>query len=133
MRVAAGNREWAWGAPMRDGTFAAMVFLDPRDVRSAGNGLEQRFLNLLAASRLLDDAGPTDIVGSVRACDATPYLDKNAVGADFLKIGDASLTIDPISSAGVQSSIQSAIAGSIAVHTLRRNPESASLVTEFWS
>jgi flavin-dependent dehydrogenase len=133
VRVSAGNGGWAWGAPMRDGTFAAMVFLDPRDVRSTGDGLEQRFRNLLAACRLLDDAGPTDIVGPIQACDATPYLDKDAVGADFLKIGDASLTIDPISSAGVQSAIQSAIAGAVAVHTLRRNPASALVVAEFWS
>jgi hypothetical protein len=61
------------------------------------------------------------------------YVDTDAVGADFLKIGDACLAVDPISSAGVQIAIQSAIAGAAAVHTLRHQPEMAEAVTEFWS
>src|SRR5260370_8212266 len=84
VRVSAGNGGWAWGAPMRDGTFAAMVFLDPRDVRSTGDGLEQRFPNLLAACRLLDDAGPTDIVHPIPSSAPPPFLDKDPLSAHFL-------------------------------------------------
>jgi flavin-dependent dehydrogenase len=133
VRVAASDSSWAWGAPMADGTYAAMVFLEPRDIKFAGKTLEHRFRNLVSACGLLDDGGPAEAVGPVEACDATPYVDRDPAGADFIKIGDASLAVDPISSAGVQLAIQSAIAGAAAVHTLRRGPEAAEVVTEFWS
>src|SRR5262249_3022608 len=53
------------------------------------------------------------------------------VGADFIKIGDAGLAVDPISSAGVQVAIQSAVAAGACVHTLRRDPGAIGLVAGF--
>lgn len=133
VRVAASDHSWSWGAPMADASYAAMAFLDPHDMKSVGKSLEGRFRNLIADCGLLEDAGPVDTVGPVEACDATPYVENHAVGADFLKVGDACLAVDPISSAGVQIAIQSAIAGAAAVHTLRRGLGTAGVVAEFWS
>jgi flavin-dependent dehydrogenase len=132
IRVAAGDSSWAWGAPMPDGTYAAAVFLEPRDVKTAGKDIEERFRKLVSRCGLLDGAGASETVGSIEACDATPYVDDDAVGSDFLKIGDAALAVDPISSAGVQIAIQSAITGAAAIHTLRRDPSMAEAVCEFW-
>ncbi len=69
---------------------------------------------------------------SVRACDATPYIDDASVGPGYLKVGEASFAVDPLSSAGVQKSMQTAIAASIVVNTILRRPDSADMAREFY-
>jgi hypothetical protein len=78
-------------------------------------------------------AADPEPVGDVTACDATPYVDASPVEFDSLKIGEASMAIDPISSAGVQIAIQSAMAGSAVVHTLHTDPSAINLARAFWS
>jgi flavin-dependent dehydrogenase len=132
IRLASSARCWAWGAPMAADAYEATVFLDPRDLEAGGRSIERRYRTLVDACELLDRAGAADLLGPVGACDATPYVDLDAVGADFIKIGDAALAVDPLSSAGVQIAIQSGVAGAIAVHTLLSDGEDG-LVAEFWA
>jgi flavin-dependent dehydrogenase len=131
MRIAASPQTWAWGVPIMDQTYAATVFLDPRD-RPHGM-LARRYHALVEACGLLEGAGPCELVGPVTACDATPYVEGGAIDADCLKIGEAALAVDPLSSAGMQIAIQSAVAGAAVVHTLLGDPRTIGLVTAFWS
>ena len=66
-----------------------------------------------------------------RAIDATPYLARDCVGANAIRLGDAALAIDPISSSGVQKAIQSALSGAIVANTLLRKPDAADLAMVF--
>jgi flavin-dependent dehydrogenase len=132
-RIAASEQCWAWGAPLADHTYEAILFLDPRDLNADRKSLEQRYRSLVCTCGLLDGVRVANCIGPLRACDATPYVEVDAVGQDFLKIGDACLAIDPLSSAGVQMAIQSGISGAVAVHTLRRNSAATGLITAFWS
>jgi flavin-dependent dehydrogenase len=131
MRIAAGPQAWAWGVPITDQTYAATVFLDPRDRRHGM--LARRYHDLVEACGLLEGATPSELFGPVTACDATPYVEDAAIGADCLKIGEAALAVDPLSSAGVQIAIQSAVAAAAVVHTLLGDPAAIALVTAFWS
>jgi flavin-dependent dehydrogenase len=133
VRIAASEQSWAWGAPIADRTYEAILFLDPRDLNGGRKSLEQRYRSLVRTSGVLGEAKAVECIGPVRASDATPYVDFHAVGKDFLKIGDACLAVDPLSSAGVQIAIQSAVSGAVAIHTLRQNPAATELVTAFWS
>jgi hypothetical protein len=132
MRLASSAQCWAWGAPTAAEAYEATVFLDPRDFEVGGRSIERRYRTLVDACELLDRAVAAELLGPVGACDATPYVDLDAVGADFIKIGDAALAVDPLSSAGVQIAIQSGVAGAIAVHTLLTDGEDE-LVAEFWA
>jgi len=132
VRVAAGERSWSWGAPTHDQAFAATVFADPHDFKSPGWTLLRRYYELISDCGLLTGAERAAPDVPVEACDASPYINSNAVGADFIKIGDAGLAVDPISSAGVQVAIQSAVGAAACVHTLRRDPGAVGLVAEFW-
>jgi hypothetical protein len=114
-----------------DQTYAATVFLDPRD--RPHRTLAHRYHALVEACGLLEGAGPCELVGRVTACDATPYVEDAAIDADCLKIGEAALAVDPLSSAGVQMAIQSAVAAAAVVHTLLGDPAAIGLVTAFWS
>ena len=51
---------------------------------------------------------------------------------DSIKVGDAALALDPLSSSGVQKAIQSALAGSVVVNTLLQRPGEQALAREFY-
>jgi flavin-dependent dehydrogenase len=133
IRIAVGGHFWSWGAPMADRSYEVILFLDPRDLNRGRKSLEQHYRSMVCSCGLLDGAKGADCIGPVRACDATRYVDFDAVGEDFLKIGDACLAVDPLSSAGVQIAIQSAVSGAVAIHTLAQDPAATGLIARFWS
>lgn len=131
-RIEAGARGWFWGVPLPDGLYNTLVFLDPHELRAMPGTLEEKFHKLLAASALLPSGVNASLIGRVHATDATPFLDENCVTEDSIKVGDAALALDPLSSSGVQKAIQSALAGSVVVNTLLHRPESAALARQFY-
>lgn len=132
--VAAGERGWFWGVPLPDGSYNAQAFLSPRHVHDhAGETLEQRYRALIAASPLAEGLACATLDGAVRAVDATPYLANERVTASSIRLGDAALSLDPISSSGVQKAIQSALAGAIVTNTLLRRPAAAGDAQAFYN
>lgn len=132
-RVEAGRRQWYWGSPIPGRGFNAIAFVD-RDFRNAdGATLRQHYHRLIDASQLMPDANSVRLDGRVLCCDATSFEDRQCGGDGFIKIGEAAFAIDPLSSSGVQAAIQSALAGSIAVHTLLTNPDTAAIAQRFYA
>ncbi|MFY0562931.1 NAD(P)/FAD-dependent oxidoreductase [Archangium lansingense] len=130
-RVEAGPDAWYWGAHLPDGTFNAMAFVDPELLRERGIGrrtLKSFYRELLGRSGLLEAWTAPRLVSGVLACDATCYRDAVPIEEDCIKVGEASFSIDPLSSSGVQKALQTALSGAVAVHTLlsrRGNAEAA--------
>jgi flavin-dependent dehydrogenase len=131
-RIEAGANAWFWGVPLPDGVYNTLVFLDPHDLRALRGTLAAKFHALIAASSLLPSGVNADLVSPIQAADATPYLDEECVTEDSIKVGDAALALDPISSSGVQKAIQSALAGSVVVNTLLQRPQSQVLARQFY-
>jgi flavin-dependent dehydrogenase len=132
-RIEAGQDAWYWGVPLPDGTYNTLVFVDPKQFRSApGSNMSERFLGLIDRSGLMEDCRDVELIAPVRAIDATPYLDSDCVAPTRIQLGDAALAIDPISSSGVQKAIQSALSGAIVANTLLRWPESADAALSFY-
>ena len=125
-RIEAGRDAWYWGVPLSDGLYNTLVFVDPKRFRSApGMSASERFLELLGLSSLLEDRRNCELAGPVRAIDATPYLEPECATPRSIRVGDAAVAIDPISSSGVQKAIQSALSGAVVANTLIRKPERA--------
>ncbi|MGH3873532.1 MAG: flavin-dependent monooxygenase QhpG [Pseudonocardiaceae bacterium] len=104
---------WLWGAHLPGGGFRAMAFVDPETARC---GLYHR---LLAASPLFADVARTaQLAGQVQVCDATRYAMPTPIDTDYVKIGEAAFAIDPLSSSGVHTAIQTGVAGAAAVHSI---------------
>jgi hypothetical protein len=68
----------------------------------------------------------------VFTADATPYLDDESVTPRSIKVGDAALALDPLSSSGVQKAIQTSLSGAIVVNTLLRKPEMGEAALRFY-
>jgi hypothetical protein len=94
--------------------------------------LHAKFHQLIARSSLLPTGTKARVVGQVRATVATPYLDEECVTEDSIKVGDAALALDPLSSSGVQKAIQTALAGSAVVNTLLQRPQAQGLARQFY-
>jgi flavin-dependent dehydrogenase len=132
-RIEAGEREWFWGVPIPDGTYNTLVFVDARRLRAEPRApLEDRLRALLGRSGLMPHLQGARLVGRARAIDATPYLCDDVVGPRHIRVGDAALALDPISSSGVQKAIQTALSGAIVVNTLLGKPEASEAALRFY-
>jgi hypothetical protein len=123
-RIEALPDAWCWGVPLPDGSTNVLAFLDPERLR-ADESAEACYRGLLSRSVSGRDLTGAHLAGRVQAADATPFLDENSVGNGEIRVGDAAVAIDPISSSGVQRAVQTALAGAVVVNTLLRRPAAA--------
>lgn len=131
-RIEAGENAWYWGVPIPDGSYNTLVFVDPAELRGGpAAGLDARLQALLAVSGLAAGLREARLRAPARAADATPYVDEACVSESHIKIGDAGLALDPLSSSGVQKAIQTALSGAIVTNTLRRRPEGAAAALQY--
>lgn len=131
--IASGLNGWAWYA--RTGTDQAIVsiFVDPGDARAGGRDrLTATYGRLLEQFSALTDALRGSIPGRVQACDAGSTHASDPVGERFIRVGDAAMSVDPLSSQGVHLALQSGIQAAIVANTILRRPGSAALSRQFY-
>jgi flavin-dependent dehydrogenase len=133
IRVAAFRDGWAWGAPMPDGRYVTTVFADSRRAWSARKAPIERVRAAIAQSGLIEGASHSPALQISGASDATPHVSVACEGCSFFRVGDAALALDPLSSSGVQTALQSAVDTGLAIHTLRFDPDAAALAEAFVS
>ena len=132
-RVESGSEQWYWGVPHCDGRHSATIFLDPKRCSGSGGArLEVLYRSLLAESVLLRGCATGELVGSIKARDATCLLDHMPIGDSFIKVGEAAFSIDPLSSQGVQTAMTTALQAGLVVHTILRRPGQAAAAAEFY-
>jgi flavin-dependent dehydrogenase len=134
-RVEAGNDEWFWGAPLANGEFNATVFIDSSRYASGvahAGSVESFYRSLLSGSVLLADCLEKRLATPVRVCDASSIQDENPATEDSIKVGEASFSIDPLSSQGVQTALGSALHAAAVLHTMMVKPANMTLALEFY-
>lgn len=130
-RVDSGVEHWAWGMPRGDGRFTAVMFTDPALLLDRSN-LEPLYQRLRAASPLFSALDGASLASPTRASDARAYRAERVVGPDWIKVGDAALALDPLSSSGVQKGIRTALTGAVVVNTLLGRPDSGEIARQFF-
>jgi flavin-dependent dehydrogenase len=132
-RIEAGKTCWYWGAPRPDGAFCAMVFVDGERCRGRRrHELEADYRRWLADSTLLAACLSGTLEGGVRLHEATPRQSADCVTESSIKVGEASFSLDPLSSQGVQAAMSSAIQAAIVVHTILTRPGDAEAARVFY-
>jgi flavin-dependent dehydrogenase len=134
-RVEAGAEEWFWGAPLPDGRFNATVFLDTATYRNSIQTLgsaEAVYRQFLRRSELLKLSLTGRLVGGAKTCDATPYSADDPVFSGGMRIGEASFSIDPLASQGVQAAVGSGLHAAAVLHTYLMRPEQREVATTFY-
>jgi hypothetical protein len=128
-RLEATEQGWLWGATLPNGDYRLMAFVDPGTIK--GRGTEGVFSNLLGGSTLFAWA-QAEFAMPVRSCSATPYIDRDAWKPGALKLGDAALALDPLSSSGVEKAMRLAVQSAVAANTILRDPTAMAAAREYY-
>lgn len=124
--VEALDEGWLWGAPTSQGAFRVLAFGDPMTMRQQQPGHPSGWArDMIGRSHLFRHLVPAQAF-HLGAYNATPYLHQDWWGTNILKVGDAALALDPLSSSGVEKSMRFALQAALAINTLLVN-EGASL------
>lgn len=125
---------WVWRAPVRNNLAVVATIIDPSRVISSGReGLAATYRELLGISRVgrmvLDTCR---IQSTVLACDATSRSAFTHSTLDMLRVGDASLSIDPLSSQGILRALASAVQAAVVVNTMLARPPMSDTAAAFY-
>jgi flavin-dependent dehydrogenase len=119
MRIAAHPEGWCWSAARSAGAAEVTVFLDTRACAGLGGAkLRQRYLAMLAETTLFSELLMGATPGPLSVSDATPSRAPQPASARHLAVGEAALTIDPLSSHGVIVGCRGAIQAAAVIHTI---------------
>ena len=130
-RIEAIHLAWLWGSPLTDGRYRVMAFLDPTS-RPRGGGLERLFRSLLAEAGLFEAASTASFTSPLFTRPATPFLDLDPWRPGAIGVGEKVLTLDPLSSSGVEKSMRLALQTAIAINTALRDSSDADLARAFY-
>jgi flavin-dependent dehydrogenase len=125
---------WAWSVPRSATIRHVGVAVDGATTRvRRGPTLNSTYRAEIGKTRQLNALMAGATLGRVWACDASLYSSHRYAGPQFLLIGDAASSIDPLSSFGVKKALASAWVGAIAVHTCLMHPDRQAMALGFFS
>ncbi len=128
-----GSNYWLWGATLPDGIFHATLFIDPELSRIPGGGaIVRMYKYYLGRTQMFKDCLRGKLRDKLIANDVTPFYYEEPSGINYIKVGESSVGLDPISSQGIQSSMAAAIQAAIVMNTILSNPNQANLAIEFY-
>jgi menaquinone-9 beta-reductase len=123
---------WVWMAALPDGRrllqFVVDAALVPPRVQLSDFHASLAAAAVPEAAEWIARCPP---LGEATARDATAALRGGLVGVDWLRIGDAAFTSDPLSGHGVHSALGSAFAAVAVINSLRASPDALPLVQRF--
>lgn len=131
--IEAGDNAWLWYAQTASRRASVSVFCAPQVIRERNNGdLQASYLHLLRQFRLMVACDFQRQASQPRARDATSRHSVSPVSDHHIRVGDACLSIDPLSSQGVHLALLSGIQAAIVINTILRKPENRELAKRFF-
>ena len=122
-RIETVDEGWIWGAPVPGDRYRIMTFTDPDSIKGQGPAHVMR--QMLSRSRLFGFAGIDGTDFEINTCVVNAYVHKRPWEQNFIKIGEAAFTLDPLSSTGVEASMRFSLQTAIAVHTMLTDGDAA--------
>ena len=129
--IEAGDNAWLWYAQTDVNQGALSIFLDPRDLSLKGESPAKRFEQLLSQFTVFSKRHLQTRTSEVEVCDAGSRHSKNPVSDHHIKVGDAAMSVDPLSSQGVHLALQSGVQSSVIANTIIKKPENTKLAIDF--
>lgn len=128
----AGSNSWLWIANLGNQKAMISLYSDPKEISRSGMNYKEFYISTIEAFNGIDHFEKSSIEGTVHACDASSRYSKDAVGNNYIRVGDACLCVDPMASQGVHLAISSSIQAAAVVHTLLSQPEKEAIAIEFY-
>ncbi|MDX2119751.1 MAG: NAD(P)/FAD-dependent oxidoreductase [Gemmatimonadota bacterium] len=93
---------WIWYIPLKDDVTSVGVVLDARFAKTLGESPQERFEKAVASCECVREwMQGAEQTMEMRTISSIAYLNDQFVGNGFVLVGDASMFIDPVFSAGV--------------------------------
>ncbi|MBL8810736.1 MAG: tryptophan 7-halogenase [Planctomycetaceae bacterium] len=128
-----GKNAWMWIACLAGQEAQISVYTDPALLASRGKrSVGSYYESMLDEFSLIRHFHRDEILGEIQCCDASSRHSSHPVGADFLRVGDANLSLDPMASQGVHLALTSGIQAAIVVNTILCFPELALIAQRFY-
>lgn len=126
---------WAWGAVDLQGRAHIQTVVSADTVTSYGGDLEIAHAACVARLYRLRKhfGGKLQPIGPARARGIQPALRGDIARPDFLRIGDAAYTCDPLSGHGIFEAASGAIAAVPVINTLINRPDDGPLALRYFS
>lgn len=129
--IAACNGAWLWYAQTAHDQAVVSVFTDPRCSITKASP-RNHYLRVILRSCALGLGHLDRFVGEPAACDATSRHVAAPIGEYYLCVGDACMTVDPLSSQGVHLALQSGLQAAVVINTILTKPSNASIARHFY-
>jgi flavin-dependent dehydrogenase len=112
---------WLWGSPVSGNRYRIMAFTDPITLK---NNSDLYLLDLMNKTELFSPLANKARNGHIETCSVTSFVNQNPWNKQFVKIGEAAFTLDPLSSTGVEKAMRFSLQVAIAINTYLKNPDS---------
>ncbi|KIA99552.1 hypothetical protein OA93_05175 [Flavobacterium sp. KMS] len=112
---------WLWGSPVAGNRYRIMCFTDPITLK---NNSDLHLLDLMNKTELFSPLANKARNGHIETCSVTSFVNQNPWNKQFVKIGEAAFTLDPLSSTGVEKAMRFSLQVAIAINTYLKNPDS---------
>ena len=119
---------WLWGSPVTGNRYRIMAFTDGSSLKNCS--YDHLALLINKTTLFASIAGKINS-NEVESCSVTSYINQNPWDKQFIKIGEAAFTLDPLSSTGVEKAMRFSLQIAIAVNTYLRDNDSK-LPKEFY-
>ena len=131
--IESGADAWLWYAQTARDRAIISVFCDPRHLNSKMRGnLQTSYVHLLQQFQLLQPNRFGQQCSGPWGCDAASQHSGDPISDEQIRVGDACLCVDPLSSQGVHLALQSGIQAAIIVNTILKKPVNAELAKQFF-
>lgn len=131
-RVEALDNGWLWCAPLANGFVATAAFIDSKWFKHQnGKSLTSVLFEQFAQSHLFQHFLDCPLQSSVRAYDVSVLAAEQTMTQGLIRVGDAALSMDPLSSQGGLMAIASSLQAALLANTLLRYPERRELAERF--
>ncbi|OKO72124.1 hypothetical protein AC628_26820 [Bradyrhizobium sp. NAS96.2] len=123
MVVGTADTHWYWGVSLPQDTYHALTFVGAKRLSEAPIALLERSLPPDTKSRPITFNG---------AADATFRVARRAIGQGWLRVGDAFIAPDPLSSSGLYIAVLTAIQSARVINTILRRPSDVLTAETFY-
>jgi len=128
----AGEAAWLWIAHLGNRKAMISVYSDPKRMSESKMTPKGYYLSILEQFSGLKYFERNLLISKVHGCDASSRYNPDPVGKDYIRVGDACLSVDPMASQGVHLALSSSIQAAVVVNTLIRYPENTDLALDFY-
>lgn len=117
--VEAQKSGWLWGSPLPEDGFRMMAFFAPEDLRQLSP--YKLFCDRISTSLLFKGGLKGFVPSAIQSCMVLNYSHHKPWDNNYIRIGEAAFTLDPLSSTGVEKAMRFSLQTVVAVNNILKS------------